>query len=36
MNEATQLCRGFTDEQWKKLRKQLDNNDQAAWTLTFL
>lgn len=31
MNEPTQLCRGFTDEQWKKLKEQIDNGDQAAW-----
>jgi len=32
MSEATQICRGFTDEQWEVLRRRLDdNNDEAAW-----
>jgi hypothetical protein len=33
MKETTELCRGFTDADWEKLRKQLDNGDQASWKL---
>ena len=32
MKEPTQICRGFTDEQWKGLRERLIVNDEAAWT----
>ncbi len=37
MKEPTQICRGFTDEQWKDLRKRLIldgelQDDQTAWT----
>lgn len=37
MKEPTHICRGFTDEQWKELRKRLAgrdgqiSNDEAAW-----
>jgi len=37
MNAPTQICRGFTDEQWKVLRRRLSGangdtiNDEAAW-----
>ncbi|MFQ5829494.1 MAG: hypothetical protein ACE5JD_10115 [Candidatus Methylomirabilia bacterium] len=37
MKEPTQICRGFTDEQWKRLRKRLGGrdgqiyNDETAW-----
>lgn len=36
MNEPTQICRGFTDEQWRELRKRLIRDgriqdDEAAW-----
>lgn len=36
MNEPTQICRGFTDEQWRELRRRLIDhgkiqNDEAAW-----
>lgn len=31
MSEATQICRGFTDEQWRGLRVRLGNGDEAAW-----
>jgi hypothetical protein len=31
MREPTQICRGFTDEQWTGLRARLDQNDEAAW-----
>lgn len=32
MTDPVQICRGFTDEQWKMLRKRLDEQDEAAWT----
>jgi len=32
MTEPVQICRGFTDEQWKMLRTRLDEGDEAAWT----
>src|SRR2546428_11046466 len=31
MTESIQICRGFTDEQWKGLRKRLDDGDESAW-----
>jgi hypothetical protein len=37
MKEPTQICRGFTDEQWKRLRTRLTqpdgqlSDDEAAW-----
>jgi hypothetical protein len=31
MREPIQICRGFTDEQWKALRKRLIENDEEAW-----
>lgn len=31
MREPTQMCRGFTDEQWTGLRARLDQNDESAW-----
>jgi hypothetical protein len=31
MSAATQICRGFTDEQWKGLRLRLGNGDEEAW-----
>ena len=37
MKEPTQICRGFTDEQWKALRERLTRDghkrdDEAAWS----
>jgi hypothetical protein len=32
VNELTQICRGFTDEQWKGLGQRLIHNDEAAWS----
>ena len=37
MNEPTQICRGFTDEQWKGLRERLIHDgqiqdDETAWS----
>lgn len=32
MTEPVQICRGFTDEQWKALRKRLDAGDESAWS----
>ncbi len=32
MTEPVQICRGFTDEQWRGLRKGLDDNDESAWS----
>jgi hypothetical protein len=31
MREPTQICRGFSDEQWTGLRARLDRNDEYAW-----
>lgn len=31
MREPTQICRGFTDEQWTRLRERLDQNVESAW-----
>lgn len=31
MTKPIQICRGFTDEQWKGLRERLDSNDESAW-----
>ncbi len=31
MREPTQICLGFTDEQWIRLRARLGQNDEAAW-----
>jgi len=32
MTEVTQMCRGFTNEQWRGLRGRLGVDDGAAWT----
>lgn len=32
MTEVVQICRGFTDEQWRLLRKRLDDGDASAWS----
>src|SRR5438552_3397272 len=32
MSNANQICRGFTDEQWRGLRGRLGGGDQAAWS----
>ena len=32
MTRPVQICRGFTDEQWKTLRKRLDGLDETAWS----
>lgn len=32
MTQPVQICRGFTDEQWKLLRKRLDAGDGPAWS----
>lgn len=32
MTEPVQICRGFTDEQWRMLRTRLDDGDVSAWT----
>lgn len=26
-----QICRGFTDEQWRAIRLRLDKGDESAW-----
>lgn len=31
MREVTQICRGFTDEQWLGLRGRLSDGDEGAW-----
>jgi hypothetical protein len=31
MTDPTQICRGFTDDQWRQLRSRLNNRDQSAW-----
>lgn len=33
MQTPIQICRGFTDERWKKLRPKLDGRDEAPWRL---
>lgn len=32
MTEPIQICRGFTDEQWRRLRKRIDDGDELAWS----
>jgi hypothetical protein len=32
MREPIQICRGFTDEQWRGLRKKKDDGDESAWS----
>ncbi len=32
MTGPTQLCRGFTDDQWKRLEPRLQADDEAAWS----
>ncbi len=31
MSEPVQICRGFTDEQWRTIRLCLDKGDESAW-----
>ena len=31
MNEPVQICRGFTDEQWRAICLRLDKGDDSAW-----
>jgi len=31
MSDAVEICRGYTQEQWKQLRRQLDDSDDSAW-----
>jgi len=32
MREPTQICRGFTDDQWRGLEKRLGTGDESAWS----
>jgi hypothetical protein len=32
VTEPVQICRGFTDKQWKMLRERLLNGDESAWS----
>lgn len=32
MTEPIQICRGFTDEHWRMLRKRLNDGDESAWS----
>jgi hypothetical protein len=32
VKEPTQICRGFTDEQWRELGKRLTDGDESAWS----